>query len=79
MFIRFGYNVEIDLQQPCVVQTVLDVHPSRSQDVVTITKTPFEMTGKVYVDVFGNTTRILSAPQGVVRLACDGVIRSDGQ
>ena len=39
MLIRVGYHIEIELPQPAPIQTILDVHPTRAHDVVSIPMT----------------------------------------
>ena len=71
MLIRLGYDIELQLSMPMTVIAVLNVHPSRRQDL----REPDEIQifppslSDVYTDVFGNICTRIQAAQGPLRLS----------
>ncbi len=86
MHIRYGYEIELICDQETPLVTMLDVHPSRRNDVTM----PDDMQVKgfltnglvdssnVYLDQFGNICRRVLAPAGGIVLACSGVVHDSG-
>jgi transglutaminase-like putative cysteine protease len=80
MLIRLGYELIYDLPQATPMILNLNVHYSRSQDLVradTIVTTP-SVPLSMYRDGFGNWCTRLTAPAGQFRITADGVIRDGG-
>lgn len=80
MFIRTGYRIDIELPAPAAIQTILDIHPTRADDVISHCH---EVTPAVpeehFRDSFGNVSRVIQAPAGLVSLKGDGVVYDHGQ
>jgi transglutaminase-like putative cysteine protease len=80
MIIRLGYDIELQMPQPVALITVLNVHPSRTADLIEPDELQLspEVPRQVYLDTFGNwCTRIL-APKGSLRLWNSTLIRDTG-
>src|SRR4051812_47426700 len=80
MLIQLGYDIELDICQPLTVVGVLNVHPSRSADLLEpdqVTVSPATHVEE-YLDSFGNRcTRFLAQP-GTVRLSNSTLIQDSG-
>jgi len=80
MLIQLGYDIELDICQPLTVVGVLNVHPSRSADLLEsdqVTVSPATQVEE-YSDSFGNRcTRFLAQP-GTVRLSNSTLIQDSG-
>jgi transglutaminase-like putative cysteine protease len=80
MQIRFGYELVYRCAQAIPMILMLEVHPSRTSDLLrpdrmTATPTvPFDE----YVDGFGNSCTRIIAPAGGIRLTADALIRDSG-
>jgi transglutaminase-like putative cysteine protease len=80
MLIRLGYDIELQLSIPMTVIAVLNVHPSRSEDL----REPDELQisplsdCEKYVDCFGNICTRIVAPQGPLRLYNSTLIEDSG-
>ena len=80
MQIRFGYEIVYRCPQPVPMILVLEVHSSRSSDLLRpdpLTVAPAVPLDK-YIDGFGNKCARIVAPAGGIRLAADGLIRDTG-
>ena len=70
MLIRLGYDIEFNIPQPVAVVALLNVHPSREQDL----REPDELRVEpavrtdTYTDRLGNKCTRFLAPQGKLRL-----------
>ena len=70
MLIRLGYDIEFNIPQPVAVVALLNVHPSREQDL----REPDELrvepvvAADTYIDHLGNKCTRFLAPQGKLRL-----------
>ena len=81
MFIRLGYDIELELSMPMTVIAVLNVHPSRTKDLLEpdeIHISP-ETTSEKYLDGFGNICTVINAPQGLLRLSSSSLIKDSGE
>ena len=81
MLIRLGYDIELENVQPLTIVTVLNIHPSRTADLVEpdeIQISP-ECPREEYTDIFGNRCVRISAPQGNLRLWNSTLIRDSGE
>ena len=81
MHIRIGYCLTYEFVQPTPLIAVLNVHHSRSADLVTpdIMKTTPTTPVSLYRDSFGNLCNRLVAPAGRFEITADAVIsRSAG-
>ncbi len=81
MLIRLGYEIAISCPQPTPVVSLLEVHADRQSDIKRQTRvlTSPPIRTKVYTDLFGNTCRRFTAPEGGVRLLYDAVVEDSGQ
>jgi transglutaminase-like putative cysteine protease len=81
MLIRAGYEIIYDCPAPTPMMLLLNVHPSRRQDLVT----PDRLTTAPYVpiryfdDSFGNQCGRIVAPAGRLTLSADFLIRDSGE
>ncbi len=81
MKIRIGYEIAYDCPQPTFMILMLNVHYSRSGDLIVpdriVTAPQVPLTG--YRDGFGNWCTRLLAPPGEMRISTDAVIRDSGE
>lgn len=70
MFIRVGYDIELELSQAMAVVAVLNVHPSRWADLLEPdeVRLSYGANADEYLDNFGNRCVRIRAPQGTLRL-----------
>lgn len=86
MQIQFGYQIDVICDRDVPLITMLDVHPSRRNDltepdgmVATAIATGERLTEiAYYTDKFGNICRRIVAPAGGVSLSAEGVIHDSG-
>src|SRR3954452_16378741 len=81
MLIRLGYDIELELSRPLAVVTLLNVHPSRTADLLEpdeLRTTP-EVVMDEYADSFGNRCVRFLAPQGPLRLWNSTLISDSGE
>lgn len=81
MLIRLGYNVELENSRPQAVVTVLNVHPSRTADLIEPDELQIwpNVPRREYLDKFGNRCTIVSAAAGNLRLSGSTLIRDSGE
>jgi transglutaminase-like putative cysteine protease len=81
MLIRLGYDIELENTQPHTIVGVLNVHPSRTGDLLEPDEVKVSPAIPVepYRDSFGNLCTRLFAPQGTLRLSNSTLIRDSGQ
>ena len=81
MLIRLGYDIELENLQPLTIVTVLNVHSSRTADLVEPDELKIspEAPRQDYTDSFGNRCVRISAPQGTFRLWNSTLIRDSGE
>lgn len=84
MFIKIGFDIQLQVAPPTALIYMLHVHPSRSHDlvgpeVVTI-EVPQPVRAEEYSDAFGNLCGRLGVDAGVtqVRLRAQALIRDSG-
>jgi transglutaminase-like putative cysteine protease len=80
MHIRLGYDLGFDVVGQVPMTAVLDVHPSRRDDLLQpdqLVITP-EVPVDIYTDLFGNRCYRFVAPGGPLRLSSRTVIRDSG-
>jgi transglutaminase-like putative cysteine protease len=80
MKIRAGYEISYDCLQPTPMIVTLDVHSSRSKDLLTPDRmqlTP-SILANTYRDGFGNTCHVIHAPAGRLTMSSDFLIRDSG-
>ena len=81
MLIRLGYEIAISCTQPTPVISLLEVHKDRQKDIKRQTKVlaspPVPIS--VYDDLFGNTCRRFTAPEGGVRILYDAIVEDSGE
>src|SRR5580658_8829050 len=80
MKIRLGYDIELEISRPMAVVTVLNVHPSRAQDLLEADEVEIspEVPADHFIDAFGNRCLRLLAPQGTLRLSNSTLIEDSG-
>lgn len=80
MNIRIGYELVFECPQPTPMILALNVHPSRTPNLVVadpvMTDPPIPVA--VYFDTYGNQCARIVAPKGVLRLSTDAVINDSG-
>src|SRR5450432_37391 len=80
MYIRYGFDIEVELFQPTTLVTMMDVHSSRSTDV--LQQSRFQTVDAVSVETlrgaYGNVIRRLTAGPGTIPLRLNGVIADNG-
>lgn len=80
MNIRIGYELVFECPQPTPMILALNVHPSRTPNLVVadpvMTDPPIPVA--VYFDSYGNQCARIVAPKGVLRLSTDAVINDSG-
>jgi transglutaminase-like putative cysteine protease len=81
MQIRYGFHIELILDQPTTLVTLMDIHPSRRGDV--IRETPLQSSQPVpietFIDGYGNVSRRLTAGAGGLALTLEGIVRDSGR
>ncbi|MDG3002336.1 transglutaminase-like domain-containing protein [Paludisphaera mucosa] len=80
MFIRIGYDIQFDVPAPIPMMMLLRVHPSVEPALVRPEALAVEPAVAVtdFTDGFGNRSRRILAPAGVLRLTNDAVVEVDG-
>jgi hypothetical protein len=70
MLIRLGYDIELEISRPMAVITVLNVHPSRTADMIEPDQLRLSpsISKDDYLDSFGNCCSRILAPQGDLHL-----------
>ena len=78
--IRAGYEISYDCLQPTPMIVTLDVHSSRSQDLLTSDMMRLDpaIAANTYRDGFGNTCHVIHAPTGRLTLSADFLIGDSG-
>ena len=81
MLIRLGYDIRFELPAPVPMVAMLNVHPSRANDLRQPDELKVDPTVAVeqYVDGFGNICCRLTAPAGPLRLWNSTLIEDSGQ
>jgi transglutaminase-like putative cysteine protease len=80
MLIRLAYDIQFDLPADIAMVALLNVHPSRTQDLLEPDELQTEPKLDVisYFDSFGNRCVRFVAPQGHLRLSGSTLIRDSG-
>ena len=80
MKIRAGYEISYDCLQPTPMIVTLDVHSSRSKDLLTPDRMQLspDIPANTYRDGFGNTCHVIHAPAGRLTMSSDFLIRDSG-
>jgi transglutaminase-like putative cysteine protease len=81
MKIRAGYEISYDCPQATPMIVTLDVHSSRSSDLLTPDRMRLnpDISANTYRDGFGNTCHVIHAPAGRVTMSADFLIRDSGK
>jgi transglutaminase-like putative cysteine protease len=81
MHIRIGYELVYDCLQPTPMVLMLNVHPSRLENLVVADEMVAEPAAPLhrYRDCFGNLCTRLLAPPGQIRLSASGVVKDHGE
>ena len=80
MLIRLGFEIAYRFVQPTPMVLMLDIHGSRSHDIVArqaLASYP-QVPLRQYRDGFGNTCTRLHAPAGLLLLTADAIVRDSG-
>ena len=82
MFIKIGFDIELNIASPMALIYLLRVHPSRRDDLLqpeVIEVSPWQQVDE-YLDVFGNQCGRVNAPAGTsnVRFRSESVIQDSG-
>jgi transglutaminase-like putative cysteine protease len=80
MLIRLAYDIEFELPAPVAMVTLLNVHPSRTHDLLEPDELQTEPKLEIapYIDSFGNRCARFVAPQGRLRLFNSTLIQDSG-
>ena len=80
MLIRLAYDIQFDVPAPVAMVALLNVHPSRAQDLVEPDELQTEpaLDIKYYFDNLGNRCARFVAPRGQLRLFNSTLIRDSG-
>jgi transglutaminase-like putative cysteine protease len=81
MKIRAGYHISYDCTQATPMIVTLDVHSSRSPDLLTSDRMRLDpdIPANTYRDGFGNTCHVIQAPAGRLTMSADFLIRDSGK
>jgi transglutaminase-like putative cysteine protease len=81
MLIRLGYDIQFELPAPVAMVALLNVHPSRTQDLLEPDELQTEPRLEIahYIDSFGNRCARFVAPQGLLRLYNSTLIQDSGE
>lgn len=81
MLIRLGYDIQFELPAPVAMVALLNVHPSRTQDLLEPDELQTEPRLEIahYIDGFGNRCARFVAPQGLLRLYNSTLIQDSGE
>jgi transglutaminase-like putative cysteine protease len=81
VLLKIGYEFSYEFEQATPMIAVLNVHPSRTQDLVAadVMMSSPSVPAVQYQDGLGNVCTRLVAPSGRFRLWADGLIRDGGQ
>jgi transglutaminase-like putative cysteine protease len=81
MQIRVGYDIVFQCVQPTPAVLMLNIHPSRSGDVIVpdAMRTDPVVPLQGYRDVFGNWCTRLIAPAGPLRVYADALVKDSGE
>ncbi len=80
MQIKIGFDIVYECTQPTPMVLMLNVHPSRQQDLEApdrLQLTP-DVSARSYLDSFGNICTRLAAPAGQLRICTDTIINDAG-
>jgi transglutaminase-like putative cysteine protease len=80
MLIRLSYDIELENSRPQAVVAVLNVHPSRTADLMEPDELQIcpDVPRQDYTDSFGNRCVMISAPAGSLRLSNSTLISDTG-
>ena len=80
MLIRLGYDLQFEIPAPVAMVALLNVHPSRSHDLLEPDEIQTEPKLQVtdYIDSFGNRCARFVAPQGQLRIFNSTLIWDSG-
>ena len=80
MLIRLAYDIQFDIPAPVAMVALLNVHPSRFNDLLEPDEVHAEPNVPVtnYIDSFGNRCARFVAPAGQLRLSGSTLIRDSG-
>jgi len=78
--IRIGYNIELELPMPLTMVALLNVHPSRTADLIEPDEVRISpaATQDSYIDSFGNRCTRITSGSGTLRLSNSTLIADSG-
>ena len=81
MLIRLGYDIRFEIEIPVPIVAILNVHPSRRDDLQEPDRVGIEPAVETleYQDSFGNICTRFLAPAGPIRLTNSTLIRDSGE
>lgn len=81
MLIRLAYDLQFQIPYPVAMVVLLNVHPSREQDLVEPddVRTEPKLDVTTYIDTFGNRCARFVASPGLLRLTTSTMIRDSGE
>jgi transglutaminase-like putative cysteine protease len=81
MLIRLGYDIELELSRPMTVVAILNVHRTRTADLVEPDEVRLSHCAArdEYIDTFGNRCTRILAHQGTLRLWNSTLIQDSGE
>jgi transglutaminase-like putative cysteine protease len=81
MLIRLAYDLQFQIPYPVAMVVLLNVHPSRVQDLLEPddVQTEPKLDVSTYIDTFGNRCTRFVAPPGLLRLTTSTTIRDSGE
>ena len=81
MHIRAGYEIVYDCAQPTPMMLMLNVHPSRSTDLLSPDRIQFSesITATEYRDSFGNVCTRIVAPPGRLTITNEFTVQDSGE
>ena len=81
MLIRLAYDLQFQIPYPVAMVVLLNVHPSRVQDLLEPddVQTEPKLDVTTYIDTFGNRCTRFVAPPGLLRLTTSTTIRDSGE
>ncbi len=80
MMLRLGYDIRFEIPSPVAMVALLNVHPSRAQDLRAADELRVEHATHVetFIDSFGNRCTRFVAPQGTLRLSNTTLLEDPG-
>src|SRR5271154_1629301 len=79
MLVQYGFDIELELPQPSIIITAMDVHYSERQNIVRESlKLSQSVPAEKFVDANGNVLRRINALPGLLSLVLCGIFNHGG-